>query len=214
VVTEVVETTVNREMAYSYVIQLDPIVAERHQLISKYGGAVAQDMKVLWCEEEMWKDGATCSTKMYLEGSIVQVLEARSARGIGCFYAIQLDSVRAVDSMLREEHPFDVYSDAYASQAMLWEMDVRHDALLLEKYTKTIEAAVCAAQNKYSQNVNVESIRQCPHMLRSLDTLEVLSHSQQNTRPLTVQTNSSFLDQRIIKRNGVWKYKRFSRFSL
>ena len=155
VVTEVVETIVNQEMTFSYVIQLDPVVAERRQLISKYGNAVAQNMKVVWCEEEMWKDDASCCTKIYLEGSILQVLEDKNAQGIGCVYAIQLDSVRAVNSMLRDEHPFDLYSDAYASQSMLWQMDAQHDALLLSKQMENIEAAVDAAQ-KNTQKMTTE----------------------------------------------------------
>jgi len=127
-------------------------------------------MKVVWCEEEMWNDDASCSSKVYLEGSILQVLEDKRARGIGCFYAIKLDSLRAVDSMLREEHPFELYSDAYASQAMLWQMDAQHDALLLSKRMENIEAAVEAAQKKHTENDNREALGKCPHLSLSLST--------------------------------------------
>jgi len=205
VVTEVIETIVNQEMAFPYVIQLDPVVAERRQLISKYGNAVAQNMKVVWCEEEMWKDDASCCTKIYLEGSILQVLEDKNAQGIGCFYAIQLDSVRAVNSMLRDEHPFDLYSDAYASQSMLWQMDAQHDALLLKKQMENIKAAVDAAQNKHTENDNREALGKCPHLPLSLSAPSVLNVAEHTTTPFVTQTNTIFQDQLMVKRNGVWK---------
>jgi len=159
VVTEVIETIVHRQVVFSYVIELDPIVVEGRQLISKYGSAIAENTKVLCSEEEMWKDGASSATKLYLEGSIVDVYESNSARGTMCFYAIKLDSVRAVDDMLRDAHPFDLYSHAYDSQAMLWQNDV--DSTLMRRTARAaaIDAAVVAAAKQECDALQGEETR-------------------------------------------------------
>jgi len=214
VVTEVVETMVNEEMTFSYVIQLDPVVAERRQLISKYGSAVAQNMKVVWCEEEMWKDDASCATNIYLEGSILQVLDNTNTSGIGCFYAIQLDSVRAVRNMLRNEHPFDLYSDAYASQAMLWQMDSQNDTLQLSKRLTDIDAAVQAARCKHTENDIGASCSNHP----CLHPTPCASNSQVHvdrpcTRAFEEQSRRIFLDQTFVKHDRLGKYRKWSRFS-
>jgi len=145
VVTEITETIVDRKVVFTYGIHLDPIVAERRQLLSKYGSKIEVHMKVVCCEEEMWKDDSCLTTRVYLEGSILEIFEHKFANRIDgntAFYAVQLDSVRAVESMFREEHPFDRYCDAYDSQAVLWQTDVENDVYLQARHTAAIESAV------------------------------------------------------------------------
>ena len=93
----------------------------------------------------MWKDDSCLTTRVYLEGSILEIFEHKFANRIDgntAFYAVQLDSVRAVESMFRDEHPFDRYCDAYDSQAVLWQTDVENDVYLQARHTAAIESAV------------------------------------------------------------------------
>lgn len=121
VVIEVMETILHGHMTFSYVIALDPVVASSSQLISKYGNPIKENTKVLYSEDEMWRDDRNRTTNVYLQGSVLEMYESAHAHGKSCFYGIQLDSVRAVDGMVRLEHRIDLYSDAYNLQVMLWQ---------------------------------------------------------------------------------------------
>jgi len=123
VVIEVMETILHGRMTFSYVIALDPVVASSSQLIAKYGNPITENTKVLYSEDEMWRDEGSHTTNVYLQGSVLEMYERACANSKTCFYAIQLDRVRAVDSMVRLEHRMDLYSDAYILQAMLWQND-------------------------------------------------------------------------------------------
>jgi hypothetical protein len=139
------ETILHGDMAFSYVIALDPIVAGSSQLFSKYGNPITENTKVLCSEDEMWQDEGSCTTKVYLEGSVLEMYDSVRAQGTPCFYVIQLDSVRAVDSMLRLEHRIDLYSDAYNSQAMLWQNDAEAIQWHRIQHAIAVQTAVASA---------------------------------------------------------------------
>jgi len=111
------------DAVFSYIIELDRIIAGYSELISKYGNSIAVGTKVLFPEVETWQDEGSSTTKVYLEGSVMETYASARAQGRSCFYTIKLDRVRAVDCMLRIEHPIDLYLDAFNTQAMLWEND-------------------------------------------------------------------------------------------
>jgi len=156
VVTEVMETMLHGDAVFSYVIELDRIIAGYSELISKYGNPMAVGTKVLFPEVETWQDEGSSTTKVYLEGSVMEAYASARAQGRSCFYAIKLDCVRAVDCMLRIEHPIDLYSDAFGSQAMLWENDA--DTTQWQRVENAIAMQTAVAANAAVAALGLDSI--------------------------------------------------------